>query len=79
MRLTYRGVCYQRSNQSFDSSRAITGVYRGVPWQKRFPKPALVPRAIALLKYRGVSYFHIIWGAPLPKSAASTHVSVDDS
>lgn len=77
MQLTYRGVQYQRSSLSLKTSvGAIAGVYRGASWQRRVPKPALVPQAIASLKYRGVSYFHIIWGVPPQKSAASTRVSV---
>ena len=76
MQLTYRGVRYQRPSQSLNSVGAIAGVYRGVPWQKRFSKSALVPRAIAQLKYRGVSYFQLTWGTPPQKSAASTRVPV---
>ena len=75
MQLTYRGIRYQRS-QSLNPSGEIAGVYRGVPWQKRISKPALAPSAIALLKYRGVSYFQIIWGTPPQKAAASTRVPV---
>ena len=78
MQLTYRGVRYQRS-QSLNSVGAIAGVYRGVSWQRRSFKPAFVPRAIALLKYRGVSYFQLTWGAPPQKSTASTLVPVGNS
>ena len=76
MQLTYRGVRYQRNQNLKTPIGAIAGVYRGVPWQKRFPSHALVPRAIALLKYRGVSYFHITWGTPPQKLTPSTRVPV---
>ena len=83
--LRYRGVEYIKgqadtatlpTKQQLTINPAIGYVYRGVPWERRSLKPALAPSAIARLKYRGVSYFHIIWGTPPQKPAASTRVPV---
>ena len=40
MQLTYRGDRYQLKPLG-----ARSGGYRGVPWQRRFPKPALQERS----------------------------------
>ncbi|MGF1482706.1 MAG: DUF4278 domain-containing protein [Cyanophyceae cyanobacterium] len=75
MQLAYRGVRYQRPSQNLGISvPTVSGMYRGVPWQRRSPKSALVPEAIASLKYRGVSYSHMVWGEPPFQSSASRRV-----
>jgi hypothetical protein len=57
MKLTYRGVDYERNPLAVEMTPGeIGGKYRGASWQRYYPRHIPVPQPVAELKYRGVSY-----------------------
>lgn len=57
MKLTYRGVSYERTPPSFELAEGeISGKYRGTAWQHKYPRHITVPEPKLDLKYRGTTY-----------------------
>lgn len=58
MRLTYRGVSYERQPLSLEVTEGeVGGLYRGQTWKHHYPRhiPNLQPKS-HILQYRGVQY-----------------------
>ena len=57
MKLTYRGVSYERNNSPVETSETnIFAVYRGVPYCVRRPIYSQKEQLQKNLQYRGISY-----------------------
>jgi hypothetical protein len=70
MKLTYRGVSYERKASILEVCEGeIGGVYRGQEWHECYPRhiPQLKPKL--LRQYRGVAYSTL----PIPDSVSIEH------
>ncbi len=57
MKLTYRGVSYERNNSPVETSETnIFAVYRGVPYSVRRSVSSQNKQLHKNLQYRGISY-----------------------
>lgn len=57
MKMTYRGVSYERTPLSLEVTEGeIGGKYRGAAWQQKYPRHIPVPQPKLDLKYRGAAY-----------------------
>lgn len=57
MKLTYRGINYERTPLTLEVTEGeIGGTYRGTAWQYKYPRHIPVPQPKLDLKYRGTAY-----------------------
>lgn len=57
MKLSYRGVCYERTPSALDITEGdIGGTYRGQAWRHHYVRHIPEPPPVRDLKWRGVAY-----------------------
>lgn len=57
MKLSYRGVSYDRNSPQIEmTTGAVGGLYRGAAWNHKYLRHIPVPQPKVDLKYRGVAY-----------------------